>query len=124
MNGDLETTQTRRFWWGLVLAWGPLVLFLLPTLIDDAFRRGIWSEKATGLSAVAGGLSEAFVNFGVIVILVFEVGAIALLLRTFSKRHLVRGLFSFISLGCCVLMISGIGFSLWFFLDYLPHHHP
>lgn len=120
MNGDLEAAQKRKFWWGTLLAWAPLILGLLPAFIS-AFR-SLSSEKAIGLGGLAGGFLGAFTAFGLLMTLVFEGSAIALLLRTFSKEHFARNLFSFVSLCASGFMIFSLGLFLWFFLGYLPHH--
>lgn len=118
MNGALEARTSRAFWWGLLLAWAPPVFLLLPTLVD--FLRTISNQKATGMGAVAGGIGQAFVNFGVIVTLVVEVTAFVLLLRTFPKGHFARRFLSLLSLCCSAFTIFSVGLFVWFILSY-PH---
>ena len=56
-----EITARNRFRWGLLSAWLRLMFFIVPTAIAiiDAFA----SQRATGLVAVAGGLSELVATF-------------------------------------------------------------
>ena len=52
----------KRFAWGVGLAWLPVLLGVVPALVN-AFR-GVSQEKATGLAAIAGGFAEALAIFG------------------------------------------------------------
>ena len=101
----------KRFLWGVLLAWAPWV----PTMIGlgSAFR-GIFSQKATGLGAIAGGLAETFVLCGIAAVLVGQVAAILLLFRAFSPGHWIRSLFSVLSICVSGLMLLLVGFFLWF----------
>ena len=58
---SLESTRT-RFVTGAMLAWIPFLLFFVLAILN-AFR-SIGENKATGLGAVAGGLTEGLVIFG------------------------------------------------------------
>jgi uncharacterized membrane protein YjjB (DUF3815 family) len=116
MDVQTDGIKRKRFLWGVGLAWTPF-LFLTVGLFS-AFR-GISREKATGLAAVAGGLGEFFSTFGLAAILVFEVAAIILLLRTFSGGRPVRALFSVISICCSGFMLTILGLFLWFV--FRPH---
>ena len=61
----------------------------IPALIGIGYAfRGITEQKATGLGAVVGGLSESFVLAGMGAILIGEVVAIILLCRAFFARTL------------------------------------
>jgi hypothetical protein len=106
----MDESKQRRFLWGMLLAWVPLVP-LIPGLLN-AFR-GISAEKATGLAAVAGGLAEYFVTFGLGMAFVFAVLSIVMLLGTFSKGHWVRGLFSVLSICWSALLIVQFSFFIW-----------
>src|SRR5260370_25720457 len=59
---DILTHERKRKWfvWGMVVT----CTLSIPLIIgmSNAFR-GISKEKATGLAAVAGGLSEAYLTF-------------------------------------------------------------
>jgi hypothetical protein len=117
---DIE--RRKRFLWGVCLAWTPFLFLILPTAIGvfSAFR-GISREKATGLAAIAGGLTEFFSTFGLAAILVFEVAAIILLLRAFSGSRTLRAVFSVISICCSLFMLTISGLFLWVVV-FLSHH--
>jgi hypothetical protein len=105
--GDLKK---KRFVWGLLLVWAPW----LPSLIGLAnLLRGISTEKATGLAAVAGGLSEMFVLVGLVTTLVFQVVAIFLFVRTFETGHRFRNLISVVSIFFGVLMLVLVLLFVW-----------
>jgi hypothetical protein len=77
----VDELKKRRFLWGALLAWVPWI----PTLVGVGYAfRGIWEQKTTGLGAVAGGLSEIFVLWGIAAILVSQAAAIVLLTRAFT----------------------------------------
>jgi hypothetical protein len=115
----VDELKRRRFLWGVALAWAPWV----PTLIGLGYAfRGISEQKATGLGAVAGGLSEVFVLCGIGAILIGQVAAIVLLSQTFSPGHWVRGLFSVLSLSLSGLMLLLVGFFFWMSW-YLTRHN-
>lgn len=122
MDIQTDDIKRKRFLWGVCLAWTPFLFFFIPTAmgIFSAFR-GISREKATGLAAVAGGMTEFFSTFGLAAILVFEVAAIILLLRTFSGGRPVRALFSVISICCSGFMLTILGLFLWV-VFFLSHH--
>ena len=69
-----EITARNRFRWGLLFAWLPLMFFIVPTAI--AIIHGFDSQRATGLVAVAGGLSEVLATVGHIVIVGSEHSAV------------------------------------------------
>ncbi len=103
----------------MLLAWTPW----LPTLIGLGYVfRGIATEKATGLAVVAGGLTEMFLLFGLLVTVVFEVAAIILLVRAFEPGHWLRSLFLAFSLCLSGLMLLLFGAFLW--LSWFRLHHP
>jgi hypothetical protein len=112
----VDKLEKRRFLWGASLAWAPWVPVLIWSTLGlvKAFR-GISEQKAIGLGAVAGGLAEAFAMFGLAAILVFEVSAITLLVRSFSREHRLRSIFSALSICLSALMISLLGLVVWFF---------
>jgi predicted metal-binding membrane protein len=113
-NGRPDDPAKRRFLWGVLLAWTPFFVAVLPTIIGifNAFRE-ISTQKATGLGAVAGGLTEAFATFGLFATVVFEVTALVLLVRAFSKGHPMRTFFSVLSICCSGLMLTILGLFLW-----------
>jgi hypothetical protein len=74
-----------KFTKGLLFAWVPLLLFAVPVLI--MMVREVSSQKATGLGAVAGVLSEFLTSFGMLAVVVCEVYGVILLVGTLSKER-------------------------------------
>ena len=109
--------RKNRFLWGLVLAWAPAIPFIIG--MSNTFR-GISEDKATGLGAVAGGLAEAYLIFGLVATLAFQVGGIVLLSRSFSPGHGARTVFSAFSIGWSILTLLLLGLFLWLYFA-LPH---
>ncbi|MGC2321995.1 MAG: hypothetical protein WA463_05135 [Terriglobales bacterium] len=116
MNAQPDAIKRKRFLWGVLLAWIPFLFLILPIAV--AFVSSLSSQKATGLGAVAGGLSEAMVTFGLAVTLAFELIAIVLLLRAFSRGHPLRAFFSVLSICCSGIVLFGFGFFLWLYLRF------
>ena len=117
-----DIKSKKRFLCGVCLAWTPFLFLTLPMAIGvSSAVRGISREKATGLAAIAGRLTEFFSTFGLAAILVFEVAAIILLLRTFSGGHTRRAVFSVISICCSLFMLMIVGLFLWA-VAFLSHH--
>lgn len=115
----MENLSKNRFLLGLVLAWVPWI----PIIVGLCYAfRGISSTKATGLYAVAGGLAETFVLWGVITMVVSEVAAIIYLARAFSAGHGLRNFFAVFSIVLSGLMLVlvclFIGGAVWW------HAHP
>lgn len=105
-----DELRQKRFLWGVVLAWAPWV----PMMIGLSYLfRGMWSSKATGIGAVAGGFAEGYLLAGLAATLICEVGAMALLFRAFSRGHGVRNVFSVLSICVSGLMIVLFGLSVW-----------
>ncbi len=114
MESNAEITSAKRLRVGLILAWIPLMLFVVPTAIGiiNAFVE-IASQKQTGLGAVAGGLSEMAVTFGLVVIVGSQVAAIVMLLRTLSRSHPVRTTIAIFSVCCSGVFLLALGLILW-----------
>lgn len=94
--------NTKRFFIGVALAWAPWV----PTVVGLAYAfRGISNTKATGLGAMAGGLAESFVLWGVIGMVVTQVAAIIWLGKSLSPEHWLRNLLSVSSIVLSGLML-------------------
>jgi hypothetical protein len=110
--------QRKSFFWGTVLT--DTLSIPLIIVFFNAFR-GISAEKATGLAAVAGGLAEAYVTLGVLLSLGLPVGAIILLLRSFSTGHPTRALISILCICACALTLALASLFVWAVLIYLPH---
>jgi hypothetical protein len=117
---NLEITQKKRFRYGLLLAWVPLIFFIVPTAI--AIIRAIAqvsNEKATGLGAVAGGVTEVAATFGLVVIVASEVVGIVMLVRASSRNHPIRTVIAIVSVVSSGLLLLVLGLFLWF---AIVHH--
>ena len=115
MSPESGGTTKTRFIKGVLLAWIPFLLFIVPFF--NAFR-GIFSNKATGLGAVAGGLAEALVTFGLAAMVVTQLAAIILLARSFEKGRSLRSAFSAVSIACSLLLLSLLALSVWLFVRF------
>jgi hypothetical protein len=114
----VDELKKRRFAWGVLLAWLPWV----PVLIGAAHAfRGSAGTKATGLGAIAGGIAEMFVWFGIGAMLVCAVAAMGLLFGSFSKGSGFRGFFTALSIAASGLLLLLFCLSLW--LLWLQNHH-
>jgi hypothetical protein len=115
----MDPVKKKRFLWGVLLAWAPW----LPAIIGLGYAfRGIATEKAIGLAAVAGGLMETFLLFGLLATFVSQVAAIVLLARAFESGHWLRNLFLAGSLCLSGLMLLLFCAFLW--LSWFQTHHP
>ena len=96
---------------------GLILIFLIPNLFSMAHAfRGISEQKATGLGAVAGGLSEDYALIGMAFTIVAPIAAIVLLLRSLSPGHVFRSLISWLAIGWSTLMLFGFSLGAWVFL--------
>ncbi len=81
------------------MAWGSVLVMAAPIVVAMV---GAWwiatREKATGMGAVAGGISEALTTFGLTSFAACQVTAIVLLVRGWSRGHPLRGLFAVLSI--------------------------
>jgi len=107
--------KKKRFLWGLALAWTPW----LPIVIG--LGRTLSRQKATGIGAVAGGVTELFVVWGIAAMLIGQVAAIVMLFRTFSPGHWMRSLLSVVSICLSGVMLILLGLFLW--LSWFQAHH-
>jgi len=113
-----DELKKKRFLWGVVLAWAPWV----PILVGlGRALLSISNQKATGIGAVAGGLSEIFVVWGVGAVLIGQVAAIILVCRAYSPGHWFRSLFSILCACMSTMMLALIGLFLW--LSWFQAHH-
>ncbi len=104
----------KRFIIGVLLAWIPWVPVAMG--LREAFH-GMSNTKAIGLGAVAGGLGEALVTWGVAAMVGAQVAAIILLGRSFAPEHGLRNLVSVLSIVLSGLMLVLVGLfiaGLWF----------
>jgi hypothetical protein len=98
---------------GALLAWIPFTLFMIPMVVTLLRSVFISSTKATGIGAVADGISEGLVTFGVAAILVTQVAAVILLARAFDPKDKLRTLFSVVSICCSLFLITLLGLVIW-----------
>jgi hypothetical protein len=112
---NAEIADRNKFRWGLLLAWVPLLFFIVPTAIGviSAFV-SMANQRATGLGAVAGGFAEVLATFGLVVVVGSEVVAIVMLLRTLSRSHPLRTVVAIVSVCCSGLLLSFVVLFLWF----------
>lgn len=112
---DADDAAKSRFLKGLLLTWVSFLVFISPIVVSIVadMLRSASRAKATGLGAVAGGISEALTTFGVAAMAISQVLAIVLLARTFDRAHVGRSFLSAISICCSVLLISFVAVSVW-----------
>jgi len=94
-----DSLVQKRFLWGLLVSWAPWI----PTLIGAAYLFA--GSKATGVAAVAGGMLELLVLWGMVTMIVSQIAAIVWLARSFSGAHIIRSLFAAASIVASGLMV-------------------
>jgi hypothetical protein len=118
MEGTSSYDSKRNwFLWGTALTWVLSIPFVVA--VFNAFR-GISEQKATGLGAVAGGLTEGYVTLAIVLAFVLPVGAIVLLVRSFAGAVRVRKVFSVLYICWNALMLTLAGLFVWGFI-HLRH---
>jgi len=110
MPSDTDANKA-RFVKGILLTWIPLLLFMGPTLVT--LFQVISYTRATGIAAVAGGLTGSLAIVGIVAMVVSQALAIVLLARTFERGHILRSLFSALSMGCSLLLLSLMAVFIW-----------
>ncbi len=108
-------TKRKRFLWGIAIGWFSLIPLIYGC--TNAFR-GISEQKATGLGAVAGGIAEACTMFGVFAIVATEVGAIYLLVTSWSRGRSGRNFLSIITIAWSGLTLFLIFSAAWILITY------
>ncbi len=98
--------------------WVPILVGLGHTLLR-AFAEQ--KQKATGIGAVAGGLTEIFIVWCIGAILIGQVIAIYLLSQAFSSGHWIRSSFSILCICMSALMLALVALFLW--LSWFQAHH-
>lgn len=95
---------------GVVLAWVPWI----PTLIGliNLFR-GISSAKATGVAAVAGGIAESLVLWGLVSMVACQIAAIMWLVRSISRDRPMRNIASAVSICASAVTLLLMGLFVW-----------
>ncbi len=110
MHHNAEIADKSKFRWGLLLAWIPLLFFIVPTAIEFV---SINSHRATGLAAIAGAFAEVLATLGLMAVVGCEVAAIRMLLRSLSRSHPLRTVVAIISACCSGLLLGVVGLFLW-----------
>jgi hypothetical protein len=106
----MNNPATRRFMGGLLLAWAPWI----PTLIGLGYVfRGISASKAIGIAAVAGGIRESLVLWGLVSMIVCQIMAIVWLVRSTSREHWVRSAVSAASVCASAVILLLMGVFVW-----------
>jgi hypothetical protein len=103
----MNDVDKKRVCWAALLVWTPWI----PIFIG--LGMALAKRKATGIGAVAGGLNELFVVWGIGAVLIGQVAAIILLSRAFSAGHSVRNLFSVLSICLSAMLLLLVGLFLW-----------
>ena len=96
-----------KFTKGLFFAWIPLLVFTVPMFLE--IFRSISSDRATGLGAVAGGISEGLAVLGLATIVTCEIYAIVVLARTLKETTPAKSLTAIVSIvsGATLLILMG-----------------
>ena len=111
--------RRKEFIWGVVLAWTPILAITLQVFVQ--VFSALTAAKTTGLGAVAGGLSQALVTFGLTVFVAAQIAAVVLLVRSFSRNDALRSIVSTASICFSLMALIVVGISIWYFVS-LSHH--
>lgn len=111
-----DSASKSRWIKGAALAWAPVILFMVPMFAS--VLRGMSTQKATGLGAVAGGISEGLVTFGLVSLVATQLVAIVLLVRSFHKGHTLRNLFSVVTIFGSVMLLALVFLSMWMLIRF------
>jgi len=94
----------------MLLAWAPWV----PTLVGLGYAfGGIFSQKATGICAVAGGVAESLILWGLVSMIACQVVAMIWLVRSISRGHLMRSVVSVASVCASAVFLLLMGVFIW-----------
>src|SRR6266568_8484989 len=102
MTGSSAPTLAK----GLMFAWIPIVL-ILGTMFYNVFR-ALSPNKAMGLGAIAGGISEGLVVFGVVALIASECYGSYLLVRLLPNEQ------SFLKVVAIVSVVASMTFAFAF----------
>ncbi|HVO63710.1 MAG TPA: hypothetical protein VMT53_22495 [Terriglobales bacterium] len=112
--------KRKRFLWGIAVGWCTLIPLVYGC--SNSFK-GISEQKATGVGAVAGGVAEACVIVGALVLILYPRIAIYLLVTSWSRGQATRNFLSVITIlwsGFTLLLIFGAAWMIFLF----PHQQP
>jgi hypothetical protein len=77
----ISNSNSRLFLWGFLIT----LVLVVPVVIAAATSfRGTSQQRATGLGAVAGGLSEVYALYGMVFTTIMPIVAIVLLAKSLS----------------------------------------
>jgi hypothetical protein len=110
--------EKKRLLWGAGLAWVPALMVMIPTFMNGF--RGISQEKATGLGALAGGMVEALVTFGLVAFVACQMAAIMLLAREIRRGGVGRAAFCLASMGFSLVMLTVMLLTIWWWWHLTP----
>ncbi len=113
-----NTISVDRFLLGILLAWVPIVIVIAPIFVS-VFGE-ITNQKATGLGAVAGGLSEALLTFGIVAFVTTQIVAIVFLVRSIGSAETSQNIVAILTAGFSVLVLVATGLLLWLMWFVIP----
>src|SRR5437870_13023422 len=90
MESNAETASAKRLRLGLLLAWIPLMLFVVPTAIGIINALADRHPEANGVGCRRRWSYRNGGAFGLVVIVGSQVTAIVMLLRTLLRSHPIR----------------------------------
>jgi hypothetical protein len=100
-------SDDKKLWRGLALTWGPWLVVIVPVVFN--MFRGIREQKATGLGAVAGGIVEVLVTWGLLSLVLCEVGGMVLLAKSVRGGDRLRAVLAVMSLVFAALALVLVG---------------
>jgi hypothetical protein len=107
----------KTFVWGVLLAWSPIALFVVSMVRAMIEMSG---QRTSGLGAVAGGLSEVLVTYGLLISFASQILAIVLLVRAISEgRSAGRTVLAVISICGAGMVLLMCGAVVWFLVRTL-----
>jgi hypothetical protein len=72
------------------------------------------TRKHTGVAAIAGGIGESLVLWGLVSMIVCQIVAVVWLVRSISREHLMRSLVSVASVCTSAVILLLTGIFVWF----------
>lgn len=112
-----EERKRTLFLWGIAFSFIPLIPFSVGLL---KFLEPMSEQKAIGVGAVAGGMADAYLVFGIILTVALPLAGIVLLVRSLSKAHRMRSALSLVCICWSALTVALAGLFAWGFFIYLP----
>jgi hypothetical protein len=114
-----QDPKKRMFFYGMLLT----LLILVPSIISIMVSfRGISEQRATGLGAVAGGISEAYAIYGMAFTIVAPIVVIVFFIKSLAPGHAFRSLISWLLIGWSSLMLTYFALGAWIFTSQVWRH--